>query len=109
MKNKRLIYTRKPVSIYELIQYGYKYKCRNGKTYINIGNGYCIHQTYLIKNDLLMQRIRTVNNISNIILSVFDSNNRLIFKRNRKGILVKIRFVKRKEKFAIEQSINTNN
>ena len=56
-----------------------------------------------------MQRIRTVNNISNIILSVFDSNNRLIFKRNRKGILVKIRFVKRKEKFAIEQSINTNN
>lgn len=61
------------------------------------------------KNDLLMQRIRTVNNISNIILSVFDSNNRLIFKRNRKGILVKIRFVKRKEKFAIEQSINTNN
>ncbi|MCO7054229.1 hypothetical protein NAG82_12420, partial [Staphylococcus epidermidis] len=68
-----------------------------------------IHQTYLIKNDLLMQRIRTVNNISNIILSVFDSNNRLIFKRNRKGILVKIRFVKRKEKFAIEQSINTNN
>lgn len=101
-RKNRLIYTRKKVSIYELIKDGYKYKCRNGKTYINIGNGYCVQKTYLLKNSMLIQRIRTINNISFLINSVFDRKNRLIFKRNRKGLLVKIRFVKRKEGSEIE-------
>lgn len=72
MKNRKLIYTNKQVEINELITRAYKFKCKNGSTYLNIGDGYCIKKSYLIRNVYAPQKIRTIETIATFIESAYD-------------------------------------
>lgn len=53
MQQRKLIYTNKQFTLYELISQGYKFSCFDKRTYINIGDGYCTQKSYLIKNIIM--------------------------------------------------------
>lgn len=96
MQQRKLIYTNKQVTLYELITQGYKFSCFDKRTYINIGDGYCIQKLHLIKNINAKYRVKSIEALIPYIYAVYNQKKQLIYKRNRKGVLVKVRFERKR-------------
>ncbi|EGQ4386051.1 hypothetical protein DV966_11055 [Staphylococcus pseudintermedius] len=89
----RIIYTSNRVDFNELIQKAYRMNCQHNKIYINIGNGYCVDRSHPYQLEQSREvRLRPLQDIVSQIISVYNQNDQLLFKRNRKGQLVKVRY-----------------
>lgn len=93
MRMARIIYTSNSVDFNELIQKAYRMNCQHNKIYINIGNGYCVDRSHPYQLEQSREvKLRPLQDIVRQIISVYNQDDQLIFKRNRKGQLVKVRY-----------------